>query len=247
MTEHDTSREHAANRRSSVAAVVPARNEAATIADVVASLRPFVDRVYVYDGHSTDGTGDLAAGAGARVVQDPGRGKGSAIRAAIEDVEEDVLVFFDADGSHIAEEVPRLVEPVLAQEADLVVGSRFAGGSEELSVTLGQLVRTIGNISMNIAINRRWGVALSDTLNGFRVVRREAVRRVGLREDRHTIEQEMVMKMLAHGYRVVNRPTHELARLHGDSHIRIWKEWPIFVWCVLRNIVWSKREPRGSR
>ena len=229
-----------------VAAVIPARNEAATIADVVSSVAPFVDRAYVYDGRSTDRTRELAAEAGAEVVPDPGRGKGSAIRAAIEDIEADVLVLFDADGSHIAEEIPSLLEPVLTGEAELVVGSRFAGGSEELSVTLGQLVRTIGNISMNIAINWRWGVALSDTLNGFRVVRRDAVRSVRLREDRHTIEQEMVMKMLAHGYRVVNRPSHELARLHGDSHIRIWREWPIFVWCVLRNIVGWKRGKQVS-
>ena len=225
----------------SVAAVIPARNEAATIEDVVTSVRPFVDQVHVYDGRSTDQTRELASRAGAHVVQDPGRGKGSAIRAAIEDLDAEVLVFFDADGSHIASEIPDLVQPILDGEVDLVVGSRFAGGSEELSVTLGQLVRTIGNISMNIAINRRWGVELSDTLNGFRAVRRDAVHRVGLREDRHTIEQEMVMKMLAYGYRVENRPTHELARLHGDSHIRIWREWPIFVWCVLRNIVRSKR------
>lgn len=233
-------------RTVTVAAVIPARNEAATIEAVVCSVLPFVDQVFVYDGCSGDGTRELAARAGAEVVPDPGRGKGSAIRAAIEDVDADILVLFDADGSHIAEEIPALLAPVLADEADLVVGSRFAGGSEELSVTLGQLVRTIGNISMNIAINKRWGVALSDTLNGFRVVRREAARRVGLREDRHTIEQEMVMKMLAHGYRVENRPAHELARAHGDSHIHIWREWPIFVWCVLRNIVRAKRGPGGS-
>ena len=69
------------------------------------------------------------------------------------------------------------------------MGSRFAGGSDELSVNIGQLVRTIGNVSMNIAINKRWKTALTDTLNGFRAVACEPARAIGLREHRHTIEQ----------------------------------------------------------
>jgi hypothetical protein len=127
------------------------------------------------------------------------------------------------------------------------VGSRFAGGSDELSVGVGQLIRTIGNISMNIAINKRWDVALTDTLNGFRAVDRLALLDIGLREDRHTIEQEMIMKALRHGYRVINTPSHEYERKFGESHINIWKEWPKFVWCVIVNLIprdLPKRKPR---
>jgi len=122
-------------------------------------------------------------------------------------------------------------------QADVAVGSRFAGGSEELSVTFGQLIRSIGNISMKIAINKRWNVELTDTLNGFRAVRRAPMCEIGLRENRHTIEQEMIMCALRHRLRVTNVPTHEYARLHGTSHINIWKEWPLFVWCVLVNLL----------
>jgi dolichol-phosphate mannosyltransferase len=233
--------------RSSVAVVIPARNEAPTIADLVRRTAPLADRVVVMDGHSTDGTGELARGAGAVVIQDPGRGKGSAIRAALTQVEEDVLVFMDADGSHDPADVPRLVLPIVRNELDLCVGSRFAGGSDELSVSMGQLIRTIGNISMNIAINTRWKVELTDTLNGFRAVRRAAALSVGLREDRHTIEQEMVMKMLRHRYRVGNAPTHEYARQHGASHINIWREWPKFVWCVIENLVPRDLPPRAPQ
>jgi dolichol-phosphate mannosyltransferase len=220
-----------------VAAVIPARNEAGTIGDVVRRARPFVHQVVVMDGHSSDGTPDLARAAGAAVFQDPGRGKGSAVRAALRTVDADVIAFMDADGSHDPADIPELALPIVRDEADLCVGSRFAGGSDELSVNVGQLIRTIGNISMNIAINQRWGVALTDTLNGYRAVRRTAALAVGLREDRHTIEQEMVMGMLRHRYRVINVPTHEYARQFGDSHINIWREWPKFVWCVLVNLL----------
>ena len=150
-------------------------------------------------------------------------------------------MFMDADGSHDPADIPRLAAPIVDGAVDLCVGSRFTGGSEELSITVGQLVRTIGNISMNIAINKRWGVELTDTLNGFRAVRRQAALGVGLREDIHTIEQEMVMKMLRAGYRVMNIPTHEYRRRHGESHIKIWRQWPKFVLCVLTHVVRRSR------
>lgn len=222
-----------------VAGVILARNEAHTIAEVVTHASRFVHQIYVMDGHSTDGTPAEAARAGAVVHTDPGKGKGSAIRRSLDLVDADVVVFLDADGSHDPADIPRLVRPVIDDTADLCIGSRFTGGSEELSVSVSQLIRTIGNILMNIAINKRWNTALTDTLNGFRAARVAAVRRVGLTENTHTIEQEMAMKMLRHGFRVMNVPTHEYARTHGTSHIRIWREWPTFVWCVLVNVVAS--------
>jgi mannosyltransferase len=220
-----------------IAAVILARNEERTIGDAVEGAARYADAVHVMDGHSSDATASIAARTGAVVHLDPGRGKGSAIRRSLEIVDADVLVFMDADGSHDPADIPKLVAPVATGEADLCVGSRFAGGSEELSVSVGQLVRTIGNISMNIAINKRWNIVLTDTLNGFRAIRREHALSVGLVEDTHTIEQEMVMKMLRHGYTVVNVPTHERARRFGSSHINIWKEWPKFVRCVMTNLL----------
>jgi glycosyltransferase involved in cell wall biosynthesis len=219
-----------------IAVVIPARNEEATIADAVRRAKEFAHDVIVMDGHSTDRTAIRAREAGARVILDPGRGKGSALRASLDVVPAEVIVFMDADGSHDTADIPKLALPVARGEVDLCVGSRFTGGSDELSVNIGQLVRTVGNISMNIAINLRWGVELTDTLNGFRAVRRTAALAVGLREDRHTIEQEMVMKMLIHGYRVANVSTHEYSRQYGQSHINIWREWPRFVRCLIVNL-----------
>ncbi len=220
-----------------VSIVILARNEEQTIGDAVASASGWCREVLVMDGCSTDGTATAARNAGARVVRDDGQGKGAAIRQSLGLVETDFVVFMDADGSHDPHDTPKLVAPLADGSADLCVGSRFAGGSDELSVSVAQLIRTVGNILMNIAINNRWNVELTDTLNGFRAVRRESALRVNLKENTHTIEQEMVMKFLRHGLRVVNAPTHEYQRRFGESHIRIWREWPRFVWCVVENIV----------
>lgn len=233
--------------RHEVVTVILAKDEEPTIGEAVAGARRHCARVVVMDGHSKDATARIAAEEGADVQLDPGRGKGAAIRASLLLVDEPIVVFMDADGSHDPDDIPRLARPVLDDETDLCIGSRFSGGSDELSITVPQLIRTIGNISMNIAINTRWGVALTDTLNGFRAVRREAIVAARLREDIHTIEQEMVMKMLLAGFRVTNIPTHEYERRCGESHIRIWRQWPLFVLCVLKHLVRPSRAPREKR
>jgi len=223
------------NRR--VLAVILAKNEENSIGPAVEGAARRVHQVVVMDGHSTDKTPSVARRAGAVVHTDDGKGKGAAIRQSLQLVDADVVVFMDADGSHDPADIPRLALPVVRDETDLCVGSRFSGGSDELSINVGQLIRSIGNISMNIAINKRWGTRLTDTLNGFRAVHRETALSVGLCQNRHTIEQEMVMKMLRHGYRVMNVPSHEYTRQFGKSHINIWKEWPRFVWCLMVNVL----------
>ncbi len=223
--------------KNDIVTVILARNEAPTVGEAVSGAACHCARVVVMDGHSTDETVDVASRAGAEVHRDPGAGKGAAIRASLGLVEEPVVVFMDADGSHDPDDIPRLAAPVLEDATDLCVGSRFTGGSEELSMTFGQLIRTIGNIAMNVAINERWKVQLTDTLNGYRAARRSALISVGLKANIHTIEQEMVMKMLLAGYRVTNVPTHEYPRRFGDSHIKIWRQWPRFVGNVGSHLV----------
>lgn len=221
-----------------VVTVILAKNEEKTIREAVEGAAEFVHEVVVMmDGHSTDRTSAIAASAGATVYDDTGLGKGAAVCQSLALVDADIVVFMDADGSHDPADIPKLVLPIVQDETDLCVGSRFTGGSEELSVNFGQLIRTIGNISINIAINQRWETNLTDTLNGFRAVRRQALLEVGLRENKHTIKQEMVMKMLRYGYRVNNVPTHEYKRKFGESYINIWKEWPLFIWYVFVNFI----------
>ena len=121
----------------------------------------------VVDGHSTDLTADLAKKAGALVIFDNGKGKGAAIRLAIENVSGDIIVFIDADGSHAPEDIPRLLEPILKDDADHVTGSRMMGGSDELHGDLGKFIRMLGSDIITLGINYRYNVRLTDSQNGF--------------------------------------------------------------------------------
>ena len=179
-----------------VTVVIAARDEEGVIASVVDEVRPFADELLVVDGHSSDRTREIAAQHGARVILDGGRGKGQALRLALDQATTGIVVFIDADGSHDPRDIPKQVAPIQANEADLVIGSRQTGGSDELHGTLEQFIRYIGSQLITLAINYRWNVRLTDSQNGFRAIRREVGTRLGLTSNLTTIEQEMLMKAL---------------------------------------------------
>ena len=218
-----------------VTVVIPTKNEEGLIGEIVDSVRPYGE-VLVIDGHSTDATRKVAEAHGARVVLDGGRGKGQAIRQAFQDATTDIVVFIDADGSHDPKDIPALVAPIAAGTADLVIGSRGKGGSDELHGTLGQFIRYVGSQLIMLAINYRWDVRLSDSQNGFRAIRRDVGKALDLRSNLTTIEQEMLMRALKRGYRVSEIASHEYERRWGTSKVVVWKLWWAYLWSFWRNI-----------
>lgn len=225
-----------ANWRDGVCVVIPTLNEAATIASVVESVRPFCREVLVVDGDSSDGTAQIARQAGARVEVFTRNGKGRALRHALEIVDAPITVFIDADGSHDARDLPQLVAPILRGRADLVVASRWTGGSDELHGDMNKWLRRSGSRVLTTLVNLRWGARLSDIQNGFRACRTSLARDIGLEADDFTIEQEMIMKFLGGGFRVVNRPSHEYARQGGTAKLDLGRVWFRFGTVVLRHI-----------
>jgi dolichol-phosphate mannosyltransferase len=141
----------------------------------------------------------------------------------------EIVVFIDADGSHEPADIPKLIEPIRAGRADLVIASRGKGGSDELHGTLDQLIRYIGSQLIMLAINYRWNVRLTDSQNGFRAIRTDVARSLGLTSNATTIEQEMLMKALKRGYRVTEIASHEYERRWGVSKVSVWKLWHAFV------------------
>ena len=216
--------------------VVPAKNEEGLIGEIIDAVAPY-GRVLVVDGHSTDRTKAIAEARGARAILDRGRGKGDAIRLALEQSDADILVFIDADGSHEPRDIPALVAPIAAGQADMVIGSRGKGGSDELHGTLEQLIRYVGSQLIMLAINYRWNVRLTDSQNGFRAVRRQTGLALDLRSNLTTIEQEMLMKALKKGFRVTEIPSHEYERRWGTSKVVVWRLWWAYIWSFVRNIL----------
>lgn len=219
-----------------VTVVIPTKNEQRTIGQIVDSARHYGDEVLVVDGHSTDATLEIARKAGARTITDGGRGKGDGLRVAISEAPGDILVFIDADGSHDARDIPNLVKPITDGKADLVIGSRMLGGSDEFHGEASNWIRTVGSGILTLAINYRWHVRLTDCENGFRAIDRDVARSLNLRSNGFEIEQEMVMKALRKRYRVAEVPSHEYPRISGRSHIKVWRVWHRFLWSLIRDL-----------
>jgi dolichol-phosphate mannosyltransferase len=220
-----------------VSLVIPARNEERCIAEVIEKSIPFVDEIVVVDGHSVDRTVEIAESYGVRVVKDNKRGKGEAIRVGAMAVSHAIVVFMDADGSHDPKDIPSLVEPILADQADLVIGSRSTGGSDELHGDIDKLFRMLGHDVILIGINKRWKQNLTESQNGFRAIRTDVIRSLNLQENITTIEQEMLMKALKRGYTVTEVPTHEYSRKFGDSSIKLHKVWFRYIYSFIKYLI----------
>jgi dolichol-phosphate mannosyltransferase len=228
--------------------IIPARNEAATIASIVRSVRAFVAEVIVVEGGSTDATAQRAAAAGARVIRDPGLGKGAAMRLAVEHVSTPFCIFVDADGSHDPIDIPRLLAPLRANIADHVGGSRMLGGSDELHGGGDEFFRLTGSAFITCLVNLRYGTRLSDSQNGFRALRTDLFRQLALRSRHTTIEMEMVMATLAAGGRLHEVPTRERRRAAGYSKISLARPgvWLAYGWTLLRGLC-RRRSPAAAR
>ena len=220
-----------------VTIVIAAKNEAPTIRDVVRCCRRFAGQVIVVDGRSSDGTAEIARENGADVLTEAKPGKGNALRTAIAHIGGSITVFIDADGSHAVSDLPRLVEPILRGEADIVSASRLLGGSSELHGGFDEFLRLAGSSFITACINWRFNVRLSDSQNGFRAIRTSVLRQLDLRDAHTTVEQEMIMRALHRGFRIVERPSHESARLYGKSHVNVWCAAPRYAWSLLSHMI----------
>lgn len=220
-----------------VCLLLPTKNEGEGLGPFLDRLRPHVDEIIVIDGHSTDDTVAICRGKNVPVLVDNGRGKGAAIRQGLERATGDIVVIMDADGSHDPGDIPLLTEPIIRNEADLVVGSRILGGSDELHGDFTQFLRNVGGDILTMAINYRWHVRLTDVLNGFRAIRREAVPRLRLRADDFDIEQHMVVEALKRGLRVKDVAAHESVRQWGVSKLPTFRKATLFFWRLFLDLI----------
>jgi len=225
------------NHKYKISIVIPAKDEAPCIGEVIDACKDYGDEIVVIDGHSTDQTREIAAAHGAKVYLDNRKGKGDGIRTAIQKVTGDIVVFIDADGSHSPSDIPRLVEPILSEKSDHVTGSRSLGGSDELHGDIFKFIRNMGSDIITLGINYRFNVRLTDSQNGFRAIRTSVLKQLDLKENITSIEQEMIMKTLKKGFRISEVSTHEYARKFGESKINVRKVAWRYVYCWLKNLI----------
>ena len=210
-----------------VSFIVPAYNEASTIADVLERVEALdLDKqIVVVDDGSTDETPrvleEWAGRNGIQVVRQENRGKGAAIRAAIPLLDGDITVIQDADMEYDPAEVPELIEPILRGSADVVFGSRLSGGRPQRTYLFWHLV---GNRFLSLLTNVLYNTTLSDMETGYKAFRTDVLRSLDLREDDFAIEPEITAKVCKRNLRVYELPISYYGRTYAEGKKITWRD-----------------------
>ncbi|MBI5613918.1 glycosyltransferase family 2 protein [Candidatus Gottesmanbacteria bacterium] len=199
--------------------IIPTRNEGEGIERIIRSVMRYSDDIIVVDGHSKDKTKEIAHKLGAKFYLDHGLGKGDAMKVGMQKAKYDILIYFDADGSHDEKDISKIASLLLSKKADFVMGSRRTGGSFDVSMSFQGIIRSAGCDLLVMLINHKFQTKLTDVLYSFRGTRKDIFRSLQLKDNGFGIEQEMVVSCLKKGFLVSEIPSREKARGWGESKL----------------------------
>jgi glycosyltransferase involved in cell wall biosynthesis len=210
-----------------VTVVIPTYNEAANLPAVFAALPADIWELLIVDGWSTDGTTDVARRLrpDARLIEQTRRGKGNALACGFNNARGDIIVMIDADGSTDPGEIPLFLR-TLTDGSDYAKGSRFAAGGTSYDITP---VRLLGNLFFNTVVNVLYKTRYSDLCYGYNAFWRDVPPVLGLDcgekaldmrwGDGFEIETILNVRAAKAGLRIVEVPSVERPRIHGESKL----------------------------
>jgi len=183
-----------------ITVILPAYNEEVSIGSIVLLTKHYVDNVIVVDDGSSDRTAEIARNAGAEViVHEINTGKGGALKTGFSAAEgADIIVTMDSDGQHNPEDIPRLVQPILKGEADMVNGSRYLNGLDRNT----PLYRRVGQRLLDRFTNLNSGLKITDSQSGFRAFAASTKDNFRFNAQGMAIESEMLADAAKSGIRI---------------------------------------------
>jgi len=225
----------------SVSVVIPTLNESRNLPYAMWRLPDFVTEVIVVDGRSSDDTAMTAAmmRPDVKVVLEPAKGKGAALRRGFAEATGDIIVMLDADGSADGGEIQRFVDVLLAG-ADFAKGSRFlpGGGSADLTH-----IRSLGNQALTAMVNLICQTRFSDLCYGYNAFWRDCLDFIDIDVTGFEVETRLMMMVATAGLVMVEVPSWEYDRVHGVSNLKAARDGMR----VLRSIWTSTKEIRRGR
>jgi glycosyltransferase involved in cell wall biosynthesis len=195
--------------------LIPALNEGRTIYGVIKNIPEDIARqseIIVIDGMSSDDTAENSRRAGARVYVEPRKGKGTAVRKGFELAKGEFCILIDGDGCMDPAQIPNLVKAT--KDADLVLGSRFRGVADDVT-----FAHRIGNMVHNGLASLLFMKWITDINSGFKVIRTDVARSLGLKSTGFDIEAEMLLTAIKKGFRVKEVSIYTVKREHGEAKL----------------------------
>ena len=217
--------------------VILTRNEIEGMRALVGRI-PFeaVDEHFVVDFESDDGTVDFVRKRGIRIIRQEKPGRGEAFRLASREAQGKFLVFFSPDGNEDPADIPKLLHK-LREGYDLVIASRFKPGSRNEEDRFLVRPRAWVNLAFTFIANLLWnrgGEYVSDTINGYRAITKNAFEQLQLDAQGYAIEYQMTIRAIRKGMRIAEIPTIEGQRIGGESKASSLPTGFRFLWFLLR-------------
>jgi glycosyltransferase involved in cell wall biosynthesis len=224
--------------------VIPCFNEAATIAEVVervAAHAPPGSEVIVVDDASTDGTAailrDKVAGRARVFFHEKNRGKGAALRTAFAAATGDVVLVQDADLEYDPRDYAKILAPIVEGRADVVFGTRFAGGESHRVL---YFWHSVGNRFLTLASNMFTNLNLTDMEAGYKAFRRDVLTSLDLREDRFGFEPEITARVAQRKCRIYEVGITYSGRTYAEGKKVGWKDGVRALWCIVKYNVFCR-------
>ena len=217
--------------------VILTRNEIEGMRALVGRI-PFeaCDEHFVVDFESDDGTVDFVRKRGIRIIRQEKPGRGEAFRLASREAQGKFLVFFSPDGNEDPADIPKLLDK-LREGYDMVIASRFLPGSRNEEDRFLVRPRAWANLAFTFIANLLWnrgGEYVSDTINGYRAIRKNAFDQLQLDAQGYAIEYQMTIRAIRKGMRIAEIPTIEGQRIGGESKAGSIPTGLRFLWFLLR-------------
>jgi glycosyltransferase involved in cell wall biosynthesis len=202
-----------------VSVVIPTLNEAGNILEIVTTIRKelgYPNEIIIVDGDSTDGTKEIVKDTNfCRLIVEPRRGYGLALRTGIKNAKGDVVVMVDGDGTYEVRHINRLVDTLINNDAELCQATRMY----DLRKAMG-FMNFVANKIITFCFDFFYGQFLSDTQSGFRAISRYALEEVELYEDDMAFATEMLVQFAKKGFKMVEVPSSYRARKYGRPKMR---------------------------
>ena len=218
-----------------IAVLIPCCNEENTIRKVISDFKQQLPnaRIVVFDNNSSDRTGQIALERGAILIPEPRQGKGFVVETMFNSVESDIYVMVDGDDTYPAQAVHQLIQPILNQQADMVVGSRLTDYTDASFRNL----HVFGNKLVCLCINKIMGSSLKDIMSGYRAFNRQIINIIPVVSSGFEIETELTIQTLYYQRKIAeveipyrHRPQGSESKLHTfkDGFKILWKLFSLF-------------------
>jgi glycosyltransferase involved in cell wall biosynthesis len=201
-----------------VSVIIPTLNEAGNILEALITIDKelaYPKEIIVVDGDSTDGTKEIVKDTNCKLIIEPRRGYGIALRTGIKHAKGDVVVMVDGDGTYEVKHINLLLDRMIKSDAELCLGTRMYDPNKAMG-----MMNFVGNKVITFCFDLLYGQFLSDSQSGFRAISHSAIEKVELGEEDMAFATEMLVKFAKKGFKMVEVPTIYKPRKYGKTKLR---------------------------